>query len=398
MNWIISFKQFYLIILFFSFSLIAKETWLNIFVHGTIGLKSSASLGLFFHLLKDKVENTKYSKYVNCLRHSPRIFSEQAIQNLGLQKVDLNNPYFYRGAYIFSLLFKNFLDKYSSDNDSNNIFYTYGWSGLLSYKTRFKESIKLYKSLSLEINKLKAQNKNLKIRIIGYSHGGNIALNLAAVHDYYFSQDNFIIDELINIGTPVQSANSNLIFSSIFKKIYNIFSYGDPYQALDIFAPRSWYSHKKFKKYYHCGILPKKLTQIGLSFEISKYLRYRKNINWHPKPYCFCNSTLLPIKAGHFELWLFGWNKKFYNQCFPLNPLPIAVFIPLLLYWTKRYTGNLINIKILPDHEIGILNVKNGPKNIVKPFVSRYQLNYLQKWTLKHKPYECISNLINYNL
>lgn len=394
MNRYLSF--FLLIFTFFLKS--QEENWLTIFVHGTIGLKASASPGLFFKLLTDNVENSDYARYVECLRHSPRIYSEQAIQEVGLHKIHFNHKYTYRGAYVFAKVFDQMINKCSTIRQ-NNTYYTFGWSGLLSYKARFKESKLFYESLREKITKSKYYDKNLKIRIVGYSHGGNLALDLAAIRECYYPEDTFNIDELIMIGMPVQNANSGLIYHDIFKKAYNIYSCGDIVQSLDIFAPWGWFSRKKFVSRYCSFPLPDKLTQIGLNFEISKYLRCRNNINWHPKPYCLCSyAPVYTVKAGHFELWLFGWNTRFYNQCFPLYPLPVASLIPLFICWAQPYQGKSINLRILPDHELTLLSVKNGPQNVAQCFFKRQELYNLQQQVEDFRPSQFISDLIKYDL
>ncbi len=48
-----------------------------------------------------------------------------------------------------------------------NYYYTYGWSGLLSAKSRYNDAKKLFIALEQEVDRLKRQNLNPRIRIIG---------------------------------------------------------------------------------------------------------------------------------------------------------------------------------------------------------------------------------------
>ncbi len=113
-----------------------------------------------------------------------------------------------------------------------NYFYMFGWSGRLCFKYRKKAAMELYEYL---------KNINGPITLIGHSHGGNVALLLEEVAkekcDY-----NFKIDRLILLATPVQKATESYITSSIFKKVYALYSSGDFIQVLD---PQGFYSKTK---------------------------------------------------------------------------------------------------------------------------------------------------------
>ncbi len=370
--------------------------WITIFIHGTLGLKSSLSLGLLFNLWRDHLEHTSYVKSVEKLRYQPRLFSEQAIQELGLHPVIKPDQTAYSGPYAFSLMYDRLQRIYNPHE--NNIYYTYGWSGILSAKRRFQDSLIFYEQLNQEINRLKAIYNNLKIRIVGYSHGGNVALNLAYIQECYHPANSLAIDELILVGTPLQRCTRQLIHSSFFKKIYSIFSCGDKIQRIDVFSPGSLVSRKRFKN-RRCLKLPEKLTQARL-----RVLAPRGYKNCNNKSYCSSMLPCIPFylqdkSPGHFDLWLFGWNKKYYHQSSPFYPLPAALFIPYIINAIKNYPGSLSTLTILPHYEQALLSVKykfNNPQCIIKKkklsFLKKEELDKLRTFALKFNPQTLPSN------
>ncbi len=110
-------------------------------------------------------------------------------------------------------------------------FYSYGWPGSLNDKVRKQSSFLLYKKIKALIKHYE-QNYKVKplIRVIGHSHGGNVALYLA---EHAQKDVTFFIDELILLGCPVQHHTAHLTKSSRFKQIYSFHSHIDLLQVLD---------------------------------------------------------------------------------------------------------------------------------------------------------------------
>ena len=108
-----------------------------------------------------------------------------------------------------------------------NRFYFFGWSGQLSARARKLAAQELYSSL-------KALNYNQTggIRIITYSHGGNLALNLALIAQEH-NDSQLIIEELILLACPVQQETRELVYNPLFKRIYSLHSHKDMIQVLD---------------------------------------------------------------------------------------------------------------------------------------------------------------------
>ena len=90
-------------------------------------------------------------------------------------------------------------------------YYTYGWSGLLSKKAREAESEQFLTELEKLCADLRARNITPKIRLIGFSHGGNLCMQLAHAQQRLQKDSGITIDELILIGTPILSETESAL-------------------------------------------------------------------------------------------------------------------------------------------------------------------------------------------
>src|SRR3989339_1145096 len=91
-------------------------------------------------------------------------------------------------------------------------FYIFGWpSEKISNKIRKKAAYDLVKALQMLINNYSAQHGTQpKIRLIGFSHGGNVVLHTANFLTPLV-QEQKIATEIWLFGTPVQQINHDLI-------------------------------------------------------------------------------------------------------------------------------------------------------------------------------------------
>lgn len=315
-NKIFTNKQTYIIIsivfsIILSSSIIFKKYWaptnlaqsqkqqhITVFTHGSFG--SIIGLINLFQVLKDNVRGTKYKKTVSKMRKEPHFYASQPIMQRGLIKIkpsfDLAVTSSARFAAYPILKAYEKVNKQFSSKAVNNHFYTFGWSGLISQQRRRKEAIRFYNSLSEELEQYKGSGIQPKIRILAHSHGGNIALNLSAVHkvinnfdnidpileqainsdekealvlmyeqiknlpskkensktkgqktlDYRPTNKTLRIDELLMFGAPIQPETECLVFNNFFKKIYNIYSSEDVVQDMDLISTKK-YSAQRLK-------------------------------------------------------------------------------------------------------------------------------------------------------
>lgn len=346
--------------------------WFTIFVHGTFGLRHNVSLNTIGQLWRDQIDNTPYKAKVETARQDSYFYLLQPIQERGLKKICLDGSA-YRGPEIFACAYDAIARENLTSEQAH--YFTFGWSGLLSAKQRLLESHDLYCQLKQEREKFKTKTGYYpKIRLIGYSHGGNLCLNLGNVRKEH-PEDSFLIDNLILLGTPVQDTTRHLIHEPIFDKIYHLYSVGDMLQRIDIFSPRNLFSHKKFKGNDECP-LPRKLTQIRI------YISEKSQKTE-------CQTRRRRSKApGHIELWFFGWTPALYRKSFPFYPLPFAVFIPYILAIVNKHmpAEQTISLQIKPDCNALYLKSKVHEK-ITIPFMPCKQLQDLRNKALSMHPH-----------
>ena len=367
-----------------------KEVWITIFTHGILThMLRRFNLELARDLINDDVEGTMYARATKHIRENRFFRINQAIQGLGLRKINKKNIKPGNTATALAVIF-DYIDKLLNKRDPKfNYYYTYGWSGIISKSLRRKEAKKMYAALTKEIQKFHNRGINPKVRIIGYSHGGNIALHLALPHKKN-TTSTMIIDELILLGTPIHNGFDYLTKSPLFKKIYNIYSYADYMQALDLLASGSFFSRRTFVNRKHFQV-PEKIKQIRL-----KMVRNRTTKKSWPKEkdprYKFDkplilsgNSKLLrKISPGHVELWFFGWVSKYYRKRFPLKPMPIVAILPAILHAIEHFDHGASKhyvVDLRPDQKMMIIKKKGS--HTVRPILPKGKLAQLYNLTKK---------------
>lgn len=107
-------------------------------------------------------------------------------------------------------------------------FYAFGWSGKLSFEERAKSAQFLTQEL-LKLVDEHEQNYGIKpiLRIVTFSHGGNVALNMAQ----FLPKDLQV--ELVLIACPVQPETEDCVLADCFTKVYVISSLNDIAQVAD---------------------------------------------------------------------------------------------------------------------------------------------------------------------
>ena len=336
-----------------TFSIVAQsDEWVTILIHGTVGFQANASLKTISQIKKDQIEGSEYERNVLAIREHSFLFALQPMQKLGLHPVKKTKG-FLEAAYAFSVLYEE-VQQLCGIKEKNR-FYTFGWTGLISKKRRYCEARLLY----TELRKLGRSKK--KIRIIGYSHGATLLLQLADVREQEFPEDTFSLDEIFLVGLPVQSQATEQIYSPLFKKIYNIYSRGDKVQRLDIFTSDTFLTHRTFK-----GSLPESLTQIELRITAA----LRKNP-------CYCLPPnmrgIINQSPGHIELWFFGWTTSYYRKNLNIYPLPAALFIPYLVCTAQKEKSAHLQIDIRPERELSFLRSLSCERLQEVPFFSIHE-------------------------
>ena len=299
------------------------------------------------------------------------------MQELGLKKIDPANITPGEGASSFARAYDQLNTHVNKDTD--NIYYTYGWSALLSKKLWKQEADRFYHTLCKEIETYRKQGLEPKIRIIGYSHGGTMAANLALTQKKPGHKAPITIDELILIGMPVAQEVAECLKNPLFKKIYHIYSYGDRVQSFDIFSLNALPFKRTFT---HCAKNPlnNKLHQIGLKMYRLSTVCQKKCPNGHPT-YPSPPRHVRNVHPGHTELWSFGWVDSSYRNYLPIAPLPLATCIPWFTSLADTYSESSHNITIEMHPYCNHTNIYCYESGITKqqPFITASVLEEMQK-------------------
>ncbi len=387
-----------------------KETWITIFVHGIKSVRPHLSASNFLKFIRDDVEDTVYARTIDLMRRDPHFYKNQVMQGLGLQKINPDDIHKGYAAGAMAYLFNEMFKQIGKSNKLDNHYYTFGWSGLLSPSMRFKDGTQLFMELEKEVQRYqKLYNITPKVRVIAYSHGGNVCLNLGAAHQKVFPNSDLVVEELILIGVPIQSATDYLIEDSVFKRVYHFYSLGDRIQKLDFFASDRPLSFSRRNFATRPGFKPpKKLFQIQLKVlrntkTSPKYIQRRKKLtrNFNKKSIISGKSHLFrDISPGHTEVWFFGWSPQHYRAHFPLNPIPAIAFAPLIINEINKVENKLpvphpFIVDIRPAQETMLIKRKNNKLISKTDFVSNQKLDMLKKQTLRFKPDNYTGQLYN---
>ncbi|MCX5925227.1 MAG: hypothetical protein NT124_02930 [Candidatus Dependentiae bacterium] len=386
-----------------------ETVWVTVFVHGIMSIKPHLSTNNFILFLQDKVKDTYYEKSIAYMRDNDFFCKNQAMGPLGLHFIDQHDTSSKDAQKnTSSVALANLFDQMNElagTNQKSNRYYTFGWSGLLSPRARYEDGVKLFEALDKEMQRLKDLNFAPKVRVIGYSHGGNVALNLGAAHQREFPDSSLVIDELIVLGTPIQHDTDYLINDPIFKRIYSIYSLSDRVQKLDFFSLDRFFSGRLFaaRKDF---TLPDKLTQI--QFKVMRTMiadcpckryslqdRIAQTTDLSMRGIVTGKSRLLrDVSPGHAELWAFGWTPQHYRHTYPLYPLPTISLLPFITHnidhddhlqngknkrCNKQLRKHHLIVDIRPEHEYILFRKRNKKKvEKVVPFISRQQLTAIK--------------------
>lgn len=111
-------------------------------------------------------------------------------------------------------------------------FFIFGWSSSMSFPCQLQYYGKrLSHELSKLIQDLKIEHKNIKVRLIGFSHGGNIALYTIK---YASSEFENVTMEVVFLGTPIQELTRSLVNSPYVNKAYSFYTDSDWIQGLEL--------------------------------------------------------------------------------------------------------------------------------------------------------------------
>ena len=366
---------------------------MTVFIHGSFG--SLLGFLSFSSVLQDKISGTFYRSVTKKMRNDGFFYKDQPILQRGLVRVE---PTFDLKAvegkkfavYPIAKSFQAIADMVS-DGKEKNYFYTFGWTGLISQKSRRFEAIRLYNALAEELENLKQQGIVPKVRLIAHSHGGNLCLNLAAinkilkigasdekaiyskdpeendalqkmvatmhdlstkenakskqdqkVYDYVPEDLSLIIDELILYGVPIQPETELFCHSHMFRRVYNFYSSEDYVQRLDWVTSKKPLSNQRIS----CAAVPSEDKSLVIQARLfaekpvhnGKMKIAKKPVS--PKQEKTVFEELIEGRnifvrhskdPTHKELWCMQWGEAESPFVAAINPLPVVILTPLLL-------------------------------------------------------------------
>lgn len=359
----------------FITSIHAQQEWVTILVHGSVGLGTSLSGRTLNLIKKDCIEGSVYERNVKKMRQNPYVHALQPLGELGLHPVPDHDKEL-NGSAVFSELYKTMAAHFGCTE--KNVFYTYGWSGLISEKERQREACLFYKELRAFIQEKKSVDKNLKIRLIGYSHGGTLFSNFAKLRATEFCQDTFYIDETILVGVPLSTKITGLFACPPFARVYNIYSVTDKIQRIDVFTSSQVLTERTFKGK---ELFPD-LTQIEFC-----YTAPLRRLPGKVLPSGM--RGVVTQSPGHVEWWSFGWTRSMYRKNLDMYPLSGAIFIPYLLYASKKLPKQHIQVDLRPEEEQAYVQSIScdEPSTVCLPFMTQQAYTAFLENAFLHHPY-----------
>jgi|GEM_PF-993660 len=381
-----------------------EDKWVTIFIHGGGAHPTYLNISDVFKIIDDDLDRPSvYKKTTELLREDPYFFKVHPQTYKGLHKVwpiknikqtqseqtppeqtqsgqawpEQATPEKKHGAHIFAEMF-NKINTLAGLPQTD--LYSFGWTGLLSITARRAAAQKFYDALAKLAKRLRKQGYNLRIRIIGYSHGGNASLHLAEVAQNK-KYTPFSIDELILISTPVHANTEPYITSPLFKKIYLFYSKGDNIQLDFLSSPtHSFASHLFMGK--NGVTTPKNVTQIQVRF-FRTHLRIKQPDGTIKK--IVRNEMVHP---NHTEMFFFGWTPEWYRKYFPIRPLSVSLLIPFFLRDVEQYNLYEHHLRFTVYPETGQLNVKvkDEKRSFEAPFIKPEKLIELRKDLQEYSP------------
>lgn len=355
-----------------------REVWVNVFIHGIV--RPIVDIGDMIQIGRQNLKKTRYKYTTNYVRKHNLARHSQATQDVGLHQIKMEPNPDNQGSRAMVAVFKLIKKQLGTEQDKE-LYYTFGWSGLISYHSRQKAAYFLYHKLIRLVESLRSKGLEPKIRLITYSHGGNVALQMANFDPWNRHQSKLSIAELVCLAVPVQKDNDNLIRHPMFEKIYHFYSNGDIPQKLDFVSTSFGTSYRRYAD-RKCFEIPEKLTQIQVHFQKNTY--HKASLT---RKEGYSQSGFDP---NHIEMWSFGWTSKGYRRGAPIFPLPTTALTPALVAAIESQPNLGRNLEADIDQDKGEITIIDRDwathrtlQTIKVPFMTQAQFHELQQaaWT-----------------
>lgn len=313
----------------FAYQYIAKkpEVHITVFVHGSV-------FSAFFLMNPSQVINDSlkpdslYVRTVARVRSYDVLEQDQILQKIGFHSVS-------QTTFDFDQLTEDQRKKaalhavpaYLACADTVRNYgvahkaYTFGHLGLLSPTYRKFVAEQFYDALCKEIECLKHAYRTVRVHVVTHSHGGNVALNLA--HWEEQKNQGLKIHSLAMLGCPIQIETAGFAYNPVFERVFNVYSDGDIVQNSDTVSTSGRASYRT-------------LCDARLNITRNECANCVQDIRLH------VNNDARRI--DHANMWLLGISKK---ACEHLDPLPIAILLPLIMQHAQTVPETDIDCNII---------------------------------------------------
>lgn len=367
------------LLIVFIFNINARDHWVTIFTHGGGTHPMYFSLSDAFKVVNDQVKGSVYSRTTRLLREDPYFFQVQPQQGIGLKKASGDITFDpHNGAHLFALIYDEINTQLGLPKTD---LYSYGWTGLLSINARRAAARNFYREIEKIVKKIKLEGDIPHIRIVAYSHGGNMSLHMAEEFNTR-GQQAFAIDELILVATPIHPNTAIYLSSPLFKNIFLFYSIGDNIQVGDFLSsPTHSFAQRTFEQLKNIKI-PPHVTQIQVRIFRKKIIIMHQD----GKKEIIRRHDM--IQPNHTEMFFFGWAPEWYRKHFPLKPLSVGLLVPYFLrtIYNKHLDGQRLRFTIIPDEErMTILN-KQTKDSFDVPFFDKKTFTNLRRQLVQYRP------------
>lgn len=326
-----------------------KKKLVVVYLHGTFGLREILTITRpieslkFLFSLRDAKKKEVWLRFQHQRwTYDKNYFSCIMNEKSGLVFVHSDRDFLfenfsYDAACNILFLKKYYMQKQKIILDQNNIFnldfYVYNWSGSPYFLDRKKEAIEFYCQIKKLNEAYLQENIEPVFCIIGYSHGGNLLLD---VPENFVQNTLLCIDFLVLLGTPILDLTKNNIHLKnnvqeyFFKHVVNVYSPSDKIQVIDFTSPNKGYI---FGIRHNFSFSKRRLSNRKKHKKRNKIYNISCSYLFYQKRFLKNNFYFSDIRSGILDLnhYNLAYFRNFYKKTIGKRKQKNFYFPPVLL-------------------------------------------------------------------